>query len=274
MTGEPTSSGRTQEGALSPDQDAPSEAPESGHDSQKSDENLFRLFVGPNADKFIRIYRAQGENKHVTSFNWAVLLATLPWFFYRKLYVVGAGILLLPIILVVIFPDLSGVGTTGLAVALALFANSLYVQIARRRIKKLKALNLLPAEREQRIRKAGGTSPAGAVFGTLIVVCMVALLFVDQATAKLPDCDNEHVQSLAKTILTDILSENGVDAEALALSDFKAVESAEDGSQHLCSFSVELGTENSSMFLSVTWSDSTSEEFQVSVGPTQDAVSK
>jgi hypothetical protein len=273
VAGEPTeSSVAAQEGALSSDQEAPSEAPDSGHDSERPNEDLFRLFVGPNAEKFLKIYRAQRENKHVTSFNWVVLLAALPWFFYRKLYVVGACVLLLPIILVVIFPDLSGVGTTGFGVALALTANTVYVYIARRRIKKLKALNLPPAERDQRISKAGGTSPAGAVFGTLIVVCLIAILLIDQATAKLPDCNNEQVQRMAKSMLTDILSKGGIDAEALALSDFKSIDSAEDGSRHLCSFSANLGTENSAMFASVTWTDSTSEEFQVSIGSTPEGV--
>lgn len=275
MTGKPTEPSESEsEGTPPRDQSAPPEAPENGREAETSDEDLFRLFVGPNAEKFLRIYRAQKEKKHATSFNWVVLFASLPWFFYRKLYVVGACILLLPIILIVIFPNLSGVSTTGIAVALALLANSLYVQIAQRRIKKVKALNLPPAERDQRIRKAGGTSPAGAVFGALILVSMVAVFFIDKATARLPDCHNAQVQNLAKTILTGILSENGVDAEALAVSDFKAVESAEDGTRHLCSFSADLESENSTMFLSVTWKDSAAGEFEVIVGPTQDSVSQ
>jgi hypothetical protein len=268
------SSGASKDEAVRRDQDTPSGEPDTGHDSEKSEAEMLRLFVGPNADKFLKIYRAQRDGKRAFSFNWVVLLAALPWFFYRKLYVIGVGLLLVPIIVVVIFPKLSGVGTTGFAAALAVLANMLYVQIALRRIKKLKALNLSPAERDERIRKAGGTSPAGAVFGTLILASMIALLFVDLASAQLPECASGDVRDLARSALTDSLSKNGVDAEGLSLSDFNAVESAEDGSRHLSSFSAELAVENTPLYLSVTWEDRSSGEFQIHLGTTQDAVSR
>lgn len=254
--------------------DVQEEAAGNGNNSERSDAELLRLFVGPNADKFLRIYNAQLKEKDAFSFNWVVLIATLPWLFYRKLYVVGIGLILLPVILVLIFPDLARVGTMSFAGVMAVTANSIYVHIALRRIKKLKALNLPPAERDERIRNAGGTSPAGAVFGTLIVASMIALAFLDQTSAKLPGCDDPQVQGLARNVLTDALSHNSVDSEALKLSDFRTVDSAEDGSQNLCSFSAELEADSSTMYLSVTWRNRKAREFEISVGSTRDAVSQ
>ncbi|MDP6952484.1 MAG: DUF2628 domain-containing protein, partial [Alphaproteobacteria bacterium] len=186
--------------------DGPRSSDAAGQDS--SDEELFELFVGPNASKFLKIYRAQTAGKYQNSINWVVFLFALPWFFYRKLYLIGVCTLLFPIILVTIFPSLAGASMTGVAVGLALAANWLYVAIALRRIEKVKALNLPPKERDERIQEAGGTSIAGAVFGTIIILALFTLAFIDPTIAGLPSCGDRQVKRIAEEVIVDDLLGN------------------------------------------------------------------
>ncbi|MFP6759366.1 MAG: hypothetical protein VCC99_14290, partial [Alphaproteobacteria bacterium] len=135
-----------------------------------SEEDLFRLFVEPNADYFVKMRRAKADKmKFIWSFNWAVLLAFLPWFYYRKLYFIGTGIMLLPVIILLVFPDMSSIpGMTAMTLFLPMFVNLLYVEIAIRRVAKIVALGLSPEQRDERLRRAGGVSRLGATIGILI----------------------------------------------------------------------------------------------------------
>ena len=240
-----------------------------------SDEDLLRAFVGPNAEKFVAIYRAQkAKKKKKLSFNWVVLLAALPWYLYRKLYLFGACIVLVPIALVVVFPDFAEASLAGMAGALAVMSNSLYVQTAERRIAKLKSLNLPPAELVERVRKAGGTSPAGAVFGTLVVASMIALPFLVQNLMALPGCNDQGVRQLASEITTDVLSEQGTNTTGLSLSNFAEVEDGEGDTRRLCSFTLSLGEEKTTMYLAVTWRNVETGEFEVTIAGSPAALSE
>lgn len=232
-----------------------------------SDEELLRAFCGPNAEPFVRIHRAQESGKRKLSFNWVVLLAALPWFLYRKLYLYGIAIVLIPIVLVVVFPDLAGVSFAGAVGALAALSNSLYVQSATRRIGKLKALNLSPEELVERVKDAGGTSPVGAAFGAAVVASAIALPILSQSLAALPRCDDTQVRQFAEEIMTDGLSQQGMDTNGLSFAKFAAMEGSTEDTRRLCSFSMVLGEEALTMYLAITWRDVGTGEFEVTISP-------
>jgi len=239
------------------------------------DEDLLRLFVGKNPDNFIRIHRKIASGKRLSAFegfNPVILLAALPWFFYRKLYFFGICILMAPILLVVLFPQLATVSMAGGAMGLAMFINQVYVMLAMRRIAKIKALGLPTEERDERIRKAGGTSPAGAAFGSVIVVAMVSLQFLELPSTDLPGCDDAHVHELTQNSVAEYLEKNGVNTQGLALSNFEPLESKGDGSGHLCRLSARLGGQNTDLFVAVTWADNAHTTFQVEVNSTRDGL--
>ncbi len=152
-----------------------SRTPPSAFGSEATDEDLFRLYVGPNAIKFMRFYRALAEKENVISFNWFVFLTPMSWLFYRKLYGPGIFVMSFPIISVMIFPKLADMSFTVVVVVMAFLANSYYVRTATRCIDKLRALDLPPGELEERIRRAGGTSIIGAIFATVIYASLIAL---------------------------------------------------------------------------------------------------
>ncbi|MCZ4279611.1 DUF2628 domain-containing protein [Kiloniella laminariae] len=257
-----------------PGTEAESETPAeklAGED-EDSEEDLLRLFVGPNADKFIRIYQAQQAKKAGMSFNWAVLIAALPWLFYRKLYLTGLGVLLLPMALLYVFPAIPNGALTGLSVALVMVANAYYVGVALRQIKKLKALNLPREELHERLKKSGGTSPIGAAIGGVIVAALLALMIYGLTNDDLPGCDDATVRDLAEELVIDVLG-----TEDLRLRNFTPVASDTDMPEqevvrNICSFRVELDDEQLDIYLAVTWQDKIEGLFQVQLGESPEAL--
>ncbi|MFQ5657716.1 MAG: DUF2628 domain-containing protein [Candidatus Methylomirabilales bacterium] len=138
------------------------------------EEHLLRLFIGEKADSYLRNPRAN------MGVYFVVVFFPIAWFFYRKLYLMGAGvtfglILLAPVIAVV--EESTGFQFFELFIALLLagYATPLYMWHARRKVRDILKRDLSPEEREALARKTGGTSVLGAVLGILIMVALVAL---------------------------------------------------------------------------------------------------
>lgn len=234
---------------------------------------LLTMFIGPNAETFLGSAGLGLGAKKGWSFNWVAAFFALPWFFYRKMFLIGLAILLVPIMITVIFPQFAefNIGVGG---AIGATANSLYLWHANRKIDKLKKLELSSDELKDKINKAGGTSTGGAVFGCLIVLALIALPFLEKASATLPDCNNAQVQKMAGTLLSDVLTNNGVDVEGLKVYDFKRVEGEPDTSMNICSYTADLKVESRTLYLSVTWKDKEKGEYQVRIGNSQENVSQ
>jgi hypothetical protein len=142
-------------------------------DQERVCEDL-RDFFGPRADKYLAIYeRMRASNKtHVNSWNWIVFFTTFPWFFYRKMYLAGAGLIFLPMLAAYLF------GLTGNAGAMAgvsLIANGQYVLLGMRRLLKADALGLVGEERKEYLRRAGGVSVVAGVLTGLLAAAIFAM---------------------------------------------------------------------------------------------------
>ncbi len=232
-----------------------------------TEEDMLKIFVGPNSDKFVDIYRAEqtkSQAKFMSRFNFVVMLFPTAWFFYRKLYLIGVGVLLFPFILITIFPALSEISMAGGAGALAVLGNSLYVWFALKRIKKLKDQNINEDELKERLASMGGTSPVGAAFGALILASLIALPFIEAETASIPKCSDVQVQELAGNILTDNMKRNGADSSELSVSDFKEIKRTDDSKQ-LCSFVAKIKDEQKTVYAAVTWMDKDIGQYQVQI---------
>jgi Protein of unknown function (DUF2628) len=148
--------------------------------SVNSKERLLKLFVGPNADTFLKVHYDLNANKFPKSFNWVAFLFPMPWLFYRKMYLWGIALLLIPTILYTVFPDLPDVNIAVGGIFL-IMGNRFYIESATKKIKKIEALGLSPEELDERIRNTGGVSKAGAIFGGIIMISMVALIALDHS---------------------------------------------------------------------------------------------
>lgn len=142
-----------------------------------------RLFIGPRADAYLAYFRGRyrdpGQSLDL-SWHWGAALFPIPWMFYRKLYVLGFGLLLLPVVAGALLPHKAGVSLGGLSLALfcGLLARRVYLDHAIRCIRRTDAAGLAPAERGARIRRTGGVSWLGAGLATALWFGLAALPFV------------------------------------------------------------------------------------------------
>lgn len=137
--------------------------------------DLFAFF-GPDPETYLEVYdemrRRNGKTALVT-WSWPVSFVTFVWFFYRKQYIWGAAVILLPVIASLLF-GFAGAG--GMAIVFACSAKSLYVRTALRRILKADDLGLAGDERVDYLRRAGGVSVVAAVFAGLLLALFYAAM--------------------------------------------------------------------------------------------------
>lgn len=134
-------------------------------------------FFGPKAERFLAKYeklrRGFGRGKLFFSWNWAVFFLNFAWFFYRKMYLCGVLILVLPLVLGLLLPE--GPGGAGLVLAFALFADHWYVTHALKQVIKANALGLQGAERAAYLQERGGVSRLAGGLALVVYVCITAL---------------------------------------------------------------------------------------------------
>jgi hypothetical protein len=146
--------------------------------------DLFAFF-GPDPDVYLEVYdemrRPKGPTAPVT-WSWPVFFVGFAWFFYRKLYVWGAALILVPIIADLLF-GIAGAGV--LAIAAILTAKGTYVRSTLRRIQTADELGLSGDERARYLERAGGVSVVAAVFSGILLALFYLALVVGIATSPL-----------------------------------------------------------------------------------------
>lgn len=232
--------------------------------TETTPEENFRLFIGPNPDKFIKAAGVGAGGKQSTTFNWPAFFIGPIWLFYRKLYLWGACLLLVPVVLVVIFPQLSKV-SFGYGVLLGLLGHKIYMNHATSKIGKIKKLDLSDDEFKDRLKKAGGTSPAGAVFGVVITVALIVLPILGAMAETLPMCSDAELQALASETVSNGLSQDGVSVEGLKIANFKEVDSKDVTSKRICSFTAEYASQVQLLYMAVTWADKEIGQYQINI---------
>lgn len=142
-----------------------------------TDDFLLRHFLGANASHYMEIYyeaRARNPAKPLSamrSWSWPAALFFLPWALYRKMWLFGGGVTIVGIALSLLFPLVSTPIGLGLAVVTGFISNRTYLQLAIRKIDKLKAISASQEELLARVQQAGGVSQFGAWFGVIVIVC-------------------------------------------------------------------------------------------------------
>ncbi|HEX8645151.1 MAG TPA: DUF2628 domain-containing protein [Allosphingosinicella sp.] len=153
---------------------------------QRTSWDEIAAFIGPNADRFHSAWEATrakfagGRGGIAFGFCLPALLLGFAWFLYRRMWMFGAMLLVLPIALSYLL-DSPG-GSIGLSIAMSLFGKSLYVQHA---VAKIGALRDRGAGDDE-IAAAGGTSLAGGLAGGLILAAGLGSLVYLVATGSAP----------------------------------------------------------------------------------------
>jgi hypothetical protein len=210
------------------------------------------------------LYRSQVGGKHKTSINWGALFFPVAWFLYRKMWLWGAGIVIVPGVLITLFPDLARFANTGLGIGCGVAANGLYVQMARSRIKAIERRDLTEAERDALIAKSGGTSMGGLVFGALLTAALGALALMSTiATSQLPDCTDPSYRALAENALRQGLARDKLPTEGLTTGEFTQTEATAD--KRVCDFTATLQGQSVRLRSEATWQDKAAGQFRVTL---------
>ncbi len=149
----------------------------------------WELFVGPNSDYYISNWKKMKRGKWL-SFNLAACFFVGFWMIYRKMYLLGLAMFLLPFgqsylegFLVETFNlyHTQMYWSIGLdvfvAIVIGLVANGLYMKKAERTIQKIEKNHLGSSNHEMKIQNAGGTSPLFLGMAVLVFVAYYSWKF-------------------------------------------------------------------------------------------------
>jgi hypothetical protein len=149
-------------------------------------------FFGLRSDHYLQVYEKMRANKDsggfAGSWSWAAFIGAFAWFFYRKMYLAGSIIIILPIVFITLFPSSSSAGNFGVWIGLTMTAKSLYVHTGLGRLLKADELGLSGRERAEYLEKAGGVSLVAGIATGILYAAAVGLViwtaFVDPAALK------------------------------------------------------------------------------------------
>jgi len=140
-----------------------------------------------------------------------------------------------PIIIAVLFPNAIGAIGMGLSGAVAAMSSWLYVTYAQNRIASIERSGQPESVRDELIRKAGGTSVAGAVFGAVVTAAwvVVALAAIPKS---LPACTSDAVRDTIRNGVIEQRQQHGFDA-SVTVTDL--TETGHDGQRsRSCEFTI------------------------------------
>lgn len=156
-----------------------------------TDEDLWRQFIGPHADRYLEHFKKFGlgeEPKFVLTWNWpAFLYISFLWFLYRKMYVYALVYALGPMISTYLTGDLT-IGIVWSIMAGAT-ANYVYYWHCREQIGGIKKTSWTdPAKQEEALKEAGGVQ-AYVIWVGVVFYVLFAMTMINLAQEGLPDGD-------------------------------------------------------------------------------------
>lgn len=160
----------------------PQEQPAEASPSQVplADSDLWRTFIGPNADRYLEQFKKFGteqQPKFALTWNWpAFLFISFLWFLYRKMYLYAAVYAIGPMLSTYLTGDM----TSGLVWSIVAggTANYVYYWHCREQIAAIKqqAWND-PARRDATIKEGGGVQPYVIWVGVVLYVLFSITMF-------------------------------------------------------------------------------------------------
>ena len=149
----------------------------------QTDEHLWRQFIGPNADRYLKHFRKFGfgeRPRFALTWNWpAFLFISFVWFLYRKMYLYALVYALGPMISTYLTGDV----TVGLvwSIMAGATANYVYYWHCREKIGEFKKGSWPdPMKQDEALKEAGGVQPyviyVGIAFYVLFIMTMIKML--------------------------------------------------------------------------------------------------
>ncbi|NQW00483.1 MAG: DUF2628 domain-containing protein [Rhodospirillales bacterium] len=234
----------------------------------RDDAYLLDLFIGKNSAPFLNVYKAMQSEKRFKWTGWSGInfvagLFAFPWFFYRKLYLEGAALILIPVLLSFLFPEFMDKARLGLTGVLMILANRYYMEQSLKKVRAIDALEIPVEERDALLRSRGGVSLAGGIFGAVIFCALIGLFFLEASAAKtLPSCDAAPTKNLVKSLMLESLKEQNIPTDAIVFENFTAIGTEAD-ERHTCSVLMRNNTSSATRNYSVEWENKNDGKFRV-----------
>ena len=166
--------------ALPVESSPPSEEAEEAVNPIRQDEDLWRAFIGPNADRYLEKFKKFGTEqspKFALTWNWpAFLFISFLWFLYRKMYLYAAVYAIGPIISTMMTGDMSS-GIVWSIVAGAT-GNYVYYWHCREQIGAIRQRSWNDvAQQDAAVKEAGGVQPYVIYVGIALYVLFSMTMF-------------------------------------------------------------------------------------------------
>ena len=147
---------------------------------------IYRMFVGKNADYYIEKFKKFEESGGALSWNWAAFFFGILWVFYRKMYLYGAliflGIILLGVFVAVSSNQILSIGIQlWLWIGFGAFGNYLYYIFVKKTVSDIQSQAKNEKELIESLAKKGGTSFLAPI---LFIILMILFQIVMIGTIK------------------------------------------------------------------------------------------
>ncbi|NOS82535.1 MAG: DUF2628 domain-containing protein [Nitrospira sp.] len=144
------------------------------------DEHLWRQFIGPHADRYLKYFKKFGlgeSPKFALTWNWpAFLYVSFLWFLYRKMYVYALVYAVGPMISTYLTGDM----TVGLiwSIMAGATANYVYYWHCREQIGEIKKnTSIDPARQDEALKAAGGVQSYVIWIGVVLYILFAITMF-------------------------------------------------------------------------------------------------
>jgi hypothetical protein len=148
-----------------------------------AEDELILAYVGQNRAAYAPTLQGMREKDPTLkrlplSWCWPAFFFAAAWLLYRKMWGWGIAVAVLPILVSVLFPQMSSTGSGALAVVITLLGKPYYLQQASKRIDKLRARAGSEEELRALVEQAGGVSVPAAAIAGVFMAAWVALVLV------------------------------------------------------------------------------------------------
>ena len=138
--------------------------------------NELNLFIQKNEKFYEEKFRKMEETGKSISRNWAAFFMGIYWMVYRKMYFKAGAFFVLSLV-ASSTPYIGHILNFAVLVGIAIYANALYLDHVQVGIKKAK--ELFPHEKDEIIKKIGGTNLTIAIGTYLLqIIVMIFTLFI------------------------------------------------------------------------------------------------
>lgn len=131
-------------------------------------------FIQKKSEYYILKFKDIQESYKSTSWNWAAFFFNSWWFLYRKMYIIGFGIILVDIVIGSLIPSVSLIVSIALAVISGLYGNIAYLKHIQKQLDSLR--NIEEDIKQRLILNKGGVNIVIPIILTIITIGFFLLI--------------------------------------------------------------------------------------------------